>query len=61
MMPKEFAREQIEKYLEKTGGVLPIQDVVVFEQGTKYGIEKFTFRFLLCVAYDLETVESLEL
>jgi len=61
MMSKEFAREQIEKYLERTGGVLPIQDVVVFEQGTEYGIQQFTFRYLLCVAYDLETVESSEL
>lgn len=53
MMSKEFARELIEKYLEKTGGVLPIEDAVVLERNTEFGVEQFTFRFLLCIAYDL--------
>ena len=54
MMSKEFAREKIEEYLLKNGGVLPIKDAVVLELNTAFGIQQFTFKYLLCVAYDLE-------
>jgi hypothetical protein len=53
-MSKGFAREKIQEYLAKNGGVLPIEDVVIYQYKTKDGINTFTFRYLLCVAYDLE-------
>ena len=54
MMSKEFAREKIQEYLLKNGGILPIEDVVIYQYETKDGINTFTFRYLLCVAYDLK-------
>jgi hypothetical protein len=46
MMSKEFAREKIQGYLAKNGGILPIEDAFVWQT--------FTFKELLCIAYDLE-------
>jgi hypothetical protein len=55
-MSKEFARETIEKYLLKNGGILPIKDAVIYTQSNADGIvmQGFTFKYLLCVAYDLQ-------
>lgn len=54
MMSKEFAREKIEEYLSNNGGVLPIKDAVVLRIETLCGWQEFTFKHLLCVAYDLQ-------
>lgn len=55
-MSKEFAREKIEEYLSNNGGVLPINDAIVFRDWDSEGnvVQEFTFKHLLCVAYDLQ-------
>jgi len=55
-MSKEFAREKIQEYLAKNGGILPISDAIAYQHFDNKGdlIQEFTFKFLLCVAYDLE-------
>jgi len=58
MMSKEFARQKIEEYLDKTGGILPIENAVVFSHCFDgIVIEEFTFKYLLCIAYDLKPEE----
>lgn len=54
MMSKRYARETLEKYIREHGGVLPLQDAIVLEHKTDFGIEQFTFKYLLCIAYDLK-------
>jgi hypothetical protein len=57
-MSKEFARQKIQEYLAKTGGILPIENAVVFSHCFDgIVIEEFTFKFLLCIAYDLKPEE----
>jgi len=55
-MSKEFAREKIQEYLSKNGGVLPAEDSIAYQHFDSEGnlMQEFTFKFLLCVAYDLE-------
>lgn len=55
-MSKRFAREKIQEYLDNTGGVLPIKDAIAYQHFDKEGnlLQEFTFKFLLCVAYDLK-------
>ena len=55
-MSKGFAREKIQEYLAKNGGVLPIKDAIAYSHLDASGnlLQEFTFKFLLCVAYDLE-------
>jgi len=55
-MSKRFAREKVQEYLAENGGVLPIKDAIAYQHFDKEGnlLQEFTFKFLLCVAYDLE-------
>ena len=57
-MSKRFAREKVQEYLAKNGGVLPIKDAIAYQYFDKEGnlLQEFTFKFLLCVAYDLEKI-----
>ena len=55
-MTKEKARECLENYLKDTNGKIPIKDEIaydIFNNGFSSVLTAFTFRHLLCIAYDL--------
>jgi hypothetical protein len=56
-MSKKLAREILENYLIENGGVFPITDAVVWQVKSKKCIHSFTFKGLLCLAYDLMPTE----
>ena len=60
-MTKEQAREYLKEYLEKKDCNLPIVDEVVIQLQTPFIISEVTFKYLICIAYDLRPIEKNEL
>lgn len=58
-MTKEEARAILEMYFAK-GGIPPLFDCVVYRYvDTPNGIQvDYTFRHLLCIVYDLKSIED---
>jgi len=62
-MTKEKARECLEHYLKDRNCKMPIKDEVaydIFNGGFSSVLTAFTFRHLLCIAYDLTPIKQQE-